>query len=292
MIPDPRKQKTIKSPVEVSGRSYWSGLEVNLRFLPAPANTGIIFQRTDVPNQPRIPATIFHRVDVPRRTVLVSGTETVDMVEHVMATLAGLGVDNCIIQIDRAEIPALDGSSIGFLRLLNSVGVVQQRANRARLVVTEPLQVGDEDCWVKALPNPHGNFEIRYQLEYSHPAIGQQEFVYVHSAEAFAEELAPARTFLTDYEATALRKMGVGLKVSNQEVLVFDQNGPVDNRLRFDDECVRHKTLDVLGDLALAPFDIIGTIIAHRSGHRLNAEMANLLLAKAEMEHSQQRRSA
>lgn len=273
--------------MEVLGRSYWSGLEVNLRFLPAPADTGIVFQRTDVPNQPRIPATITHRVDVPRRTVLVKGTETVDMVEHVMATLAGLQVDNCIIQLDRSEIPSLDGSSIGFLRLLSSVGVVQQKAFRPKLIVTKPIQLGDEKSWLKAIPNPYGNFEIHYQLEYAHPAIGKQEFVYVHSTEAFAEELAPARTFLMANEAAALRQMGVGLKVSNQEVLVFDELGPVDNRLRFPDECVRHKTLDVLGDLALAPYDIVGTIIAHRSGHRLNAQMAQQLLATAEIQYQQ-----
>lgn len=292
MIPEARKQKTIKTPVELSGRSYWSGLDVNLKFLPAPVDTGIVFQRTDVPNQPYIPATVTHRVDVPRRTVLVRGTDTVDMVEHVMATLAGLGVDNCIIQIDRAEVPSLDGSSLGFLRLLGSVGTVQQRSPRPQLVVTEPIQVGDDNSWIRAIPNPAGNYEIRYHLQYAHPAIGEQDFVYVHSAAAFAEELAPARTFLMEQEAQALRRMGVGLKVSNQEVLIFDESGPVDNRLRFRDECVRHKALDVLGDLALAPYDIVGTIIAHRSGHRLNAEMAKMLLSKAEIQYQPQRRSA
>lgn len=264
-----------------------------MRFLPAPANTGIVFQRVDVPNQTRIPATITHRVDVPRRTVLVKGTDTVDMVEHVMATLVGLGVDNCIIQIDRSEIPSLDGSSIGFLRLLSSVGVVQQKADRPQLVVTTPIKVGNEDCWVQALPNPTGNYEIRYHLEYPNPVIGHQDFVYIHSESAFAEELAPARTFLMEGEAEALRGMGVGLKVSNQEVLVFNDRGPVDNRLRFENECVRHKTLDVLGDLALAPYDIVGTIVAHRSGHRLNAQLAQKLLASAEIRYEhQQRRSA
>ncbi len=263
-----------------------------MRFVPAPANAGIVFQRVDVPGQTRIPATFAHRVDVPRRTVLVNGTDTVDMVEHVLATMAGLQIDNCTVEIDRAEVPALDGSSLGFLRLLTSVGTVSQRELRAQVIVTEDLMVGDENAWVKAFPNPRGQLEIRYHLEYAHPAIGTQEFLYVHSRESFAEELAPARTFLMENEAAALRKMGVGLKVTNQEVLVFGESGPIDNRLRYDNECVRHKTLDVLGDLMLVPFDIIGTIVANRSGHRLNAAMAQQLLLHAKIQTEQVRKSA
>lgn len=290
--PPLRNQKTIKTPTEIRGRSYWSNLDVTMRFLPAPVNSGIVFQRVDVPNQTRIPATVAHRVDLPRRSVLVNGTDTVDMVEHVMAALAGLQIDNCLIQIDRAEVPALDGSSRDFVRCLSAVGVVTQRAARPRLVVTGELHVGDDSAWVRAIPNHRSQFEIRYQLKYAHPTIGDQHLVYVHSPEAFVEELSGARTFLMSEEAAALRQLGVGLKVTNQEVLVFGANGPIDNCLRYQDECVRHKTLDVLGDLALAPYDIVGTIIAHRSGHRLNAEMAQELLSHAEIQYSSFRKSA
>jgi len=288
--PPLRNQQTIKMPFELQGRSYWSGLEVRLRFFPAPAGSGIVFQRVDLPGQTKIPATVDQRVDVPRRTVLVQGTDSVDMVEHVLAALSGMQVDNCLIQLDRGEIPALDGSCLELVHLLRSVGTVSQRAVRPRVAVQREIQVGDEASWIRALPNPRGQLEIRYHLEYSHPSIGTQQLIYVHSPESFVNELAGARTFLLRQEAEALRRMGVGLKVSSQEVLVFDEDGPLDNPLRYPDECVRHKTLDVVGDLMLAPFDVSATIVAYRSGHRLNAQMAQRLLALSQAERG--RRSA
>lgn len=288
--PSLRNQQTIKMPFEVCGRSYWSGLDVRMRFQPAPANTGVVFQRIDLPGQTLIPATVSHRVEVPRRTVLVAGTDSVDMVEHVLAALSGMHVDNCVIQLDRGEVPAFDGSCMELIHLLQSVGTVKQKAPRPQFVIQSEFQVGNEGSWIRAFPNPHGQLEIRYSLEYPHPSIGAQQLNYVHSPLAFARELASARTFLLQQEAEILRQMGVGLKVTNREVLVFGEDGPIGNRLRFSDECVRHKTLDVLGDLMLAPFDVIGTLVAYRSGHHLNAEMAQQLvkLYHAQTNHKRQ----
>lgn len=288
--PSLRNQQTIKMPFEVCGRSYWSGLDVRMRFQPAPANTGVVFQRIDLPGQTLIPATVSHRVEVPRRTVLVAGTDSVDMVEHVLAALSGMHVDNCVIQLDRGEVPAFDGSCMELIHLLQSVGTVKQKAPRPQFVIQSEFQVGNEGSWIRAFPNPHGQLEIRYSLEYPHPSIGAQQLNYVHSPLAFARELASARTFLLQQEAEILRQMGVGLKVTNREVLVFGEDGPIGNRLRFSDECVRHKTLDVLGDLMLAPFDVIGTLVAYRSGHHLNAEMAEQLvkLYHAQSNHKRQ----
>jgi len=249
-----------------------------MRFLPAPADHGIVFQRIDLPGQTRIPANVIQRVEVPRRTVLVAGTDSVDMVEHVLAALSGMQVDNCVIQLDRAEVPAFDGSCLELVHLLQSVGTVRQKAYRPRLIIDRELHVGTESSWLRAVPNPAGELEIRYSLEYPHPSIGAQQLHYIHAPSQFVKELAGARTFLLQQEAEALREMGVGLKVTNREVLVFGDQGPIGNRLRFADECVRHKTLDVLGDLMLAPFDVVGTLIAYRSGHQLNAEMARQLL--------------
>jgi UDP-3-O-acyl N-acetylglucosamine deacetylase len=263
-----------------------------MRFVPAPVGTGIVFQRIDVPDQTLIPATADYRVDVPRRTVLVRGTDSIDMVEHVLAALSGLQVDNCLIQVDRGEIPAFDGSCLELVHLLESVGTVSQKAARPVLTIDREVRVGDENQWLLAIPNSHQQLEIRYSLEYAHPAIGAQQLTYIHSREAFSRDLAGARTFLLATEAEALRAMGVGLKVSHREVLVFDQHGPVGNRLRYADECVRHKTLDVIGDLMLAPFDIVGTIIAHRSGHHLNAEMARQLTVLSRLQRQSTRNVA
>jgi UDP-3-O-acyl-N-acetylglucosamine deacetylase len=201
-------------------------------------------------------------------------------------------VDNCVIQLDRGELPAFDGSCLELVHLLQSVGTVRQKVLRSRLIIDGPLQVGNETSWIRALPNPKGHLEVRYSLDYPHPAIGAQQLNYVHSPAAFARELAGARTFLLQQEADLLREMGVGLKVTNREVLVFGDEGPVGNRLRFSDECVRHKTLDVLGDLMLAPFDVVGTIVAYRSGHSLNAEMARQLVQLADAQAARTRQSA
>jgi UDP-3-O-acyl N-acetylglucosamine deacetylase len=263
-----------------------------MRFQPAPADSGIVFQRIDLPGQTLIPAIVSHRVEVPRRTVLVSGTDSVDMVEHVLAALSGMQVDNCLIQMDRGEVPAFDGSCLELIHLLQSVGTVKQKAVRPRLVIDAELHVGNDGSWIHAEPNPLGQLEIRYALEYPHPAIGAQQLNYIHSPTAFVRELAGARTFLLQQEAEILRQMGVGLKVTNREVLVFGEDGPQGNRLRFPDECVRHKTLDVVGDLMLAPFDVVGTIVAYRSGHHLNAEMARQLVQLYHSQSSQRKQAA
>lgn len=267
-------------------------MDVTLRFLPAKAGTGIVFRRTDVPGQTEISANVLSRNDVPRRTLLVKGTDCVDMVEHVMAALVGLEIDNCVVEIDGPEVPGLDGSSIGFLEALQRVGTVVQVQDKPCLFVEKEIIVRSGDSYIRAVPNPKGRFEINYHLQYKHEAIGQQTFHYIHSIEDFSEQLAPARTFLLEEEAQTLKKLGIGLRVSNLDVLVFGPNGPIGNVLRYGDECVRHKTLDVLGDLALSGHDIVGTFYANRSGHRLNAQMVQLLLAECEAKENSIRRIA
>ena len=133
-----------------------------MRFVPAPVGTGIVFQRIDVPYQTLIPATADYRVDVPRRTVLVRGTDSIYMVEHVLAALSGLQVDNCLIQVDRGEIPAFDGSCLELVHLLESVGTVSQKAVRPVLTIDREVRVGDENQWLLAIPNSHQQLEIRY----------------------------------------------------------------------------------------------------------------------------------
>jgi len=274
-----RQQQTIAQPVAVSGFGYWSGLDVTICFRPAEPNTGLVFVRSDLPGLPRIPAVVANRFETPRRTTLRAGVATVEMVEHVLAACWGLGIDNCEIEADQAELPGCDGSSQAFVEALQTAGLAKQDAARARLIVHDATRVGDQESWVEAQPSDHGGISVEYRLDYgSATAVGRQSLTMDITPASFATELAAARTFLLQEEAEWLRGQGLGRRVSPRDVLVFDEQGPIDNELRFEDECVRHKVLDLVGDLALAGCDIVGHFVARRSGHRLNADLVRALL--------------
>lgn len=276
-----RHQATISNPVSISGIGYWSGLEVTIEFRPAMVDTGIVFVRRDCATPVRIPARVGNRVDVMRRTTVARDDYSVDMIEHVMAALAGLRLDNCEVWVDRAEMPGLDGSSQPFVDVLLQAGRVEQTAFKPVLRVDKPIRIDDGRAWIEA--HPHPTYAIEYQLEYAHPVIGKQTYAAEMTAETFVDHLANARTFMLQSEADLLQSQGLGTHVSYKDLLVIGDDGPIDNSLRHDDEYARHKSLDLVGDLALAPFDIQAKIIAHKSGHRLNAEMAKELLAQAEI---------
>jgi UDP-3-O-[3-hydroxymyristoyl] N-acetylglucosamine deacetylase len=276
-----RQQQTIAKPIAVEGFGFWSGLDVRVEFRPAAPNVGIRFLRGDLPGTPVVPAVAANRVEVPRRTNLQADGATVEMVEHLLAALAGLQIDNCDVLLNRPEIPGCDGSSLPFAAALCSVGVVQQAEVRRTLVVSHETRVGDAECWIEAKPNPDDGLSIEYCLDYGKDSpIGRQELKISPSSRTFCEELAAARTFILQHEAEQLRAQGLGHRVTCENLLVFDDQGPVGNELRFPDECVRHKTLDLIGDLALADCDVQGTICAYRSGHRLNVELVKLLMEK------------
>jgi UDP-3-O-[3-hydroxymyristoyl] N-acetylglucosamine deacetylase len=265
--------------VRVEGFGYWSGLDVRVEFRPAPPDSGVVFLRADLDEPRRIPAVVDYRVEIPRRTTLAADDATVEMVEHVMASLAGLQIDNCEIWVDRAEMPGCDGSSRPFVNALLSTERIAQPALRETLVVTSTTRVGDDQCWVEASPEPYGTLRLHYLLDYgAQSSIGRQAIELCLSPRSFCTELAAARTFILQQEAEWLRQQGLGERVTCSDLLVFDARGPVGNQLRFADECVRHKTLDLVGDLALAGCDIQGRITAFRSGHRLNAELIQELL--------------
>jgi UDP-3-O-acyl-N-acetylglucosamine deacetylase len=156
---------------------------------------------------------------------------------------------------------------------------------RAQLVVTEPIRVGNEDCWISAGPAKKPGFWLKYRLDYgSESPIGRQTIELQLTPETFQKDLAPARTFILSEEAAWLRERGLGTRVTCRDLLVFDANGLQDNELRFEDECVRHKAMDLVGDLALAGVDFVGQFVAHRSGHRLNAELVRALLIEGRVE--------
>ncbi len=260
---------------------------MTVEFRPAPVGHGIVFIRRDLPGLPIIPASIAHRADGPRRTTLSKNGTAVDMVEHILAALHGLQIDNCQVWVDRAEMPGVDGSSRPFVDALQHVGVVRQTQWRPRLVVDRPLKVGDNNSWITAEPTADGLCHLTYQLSYpDEPAIGHQDFSAVIGSRHFADQIAPARTFVTQAEADSLRRQGLGRRVNYRDILVFEQNGPIGNELRFSNECARHKLLDMVGDFALSGCDLIGSFTAFRSGHRLNAELVRSLISQFSIQTS------
>lgn len=274
-----RQQRTLGRTAQVDGFGYWSGRDVRVEFRPADEDTGIVFVRSDLSPVRRIAALVANRFETPRRTTLAADGATAEMVEHILAALAGLQIDNCEIWVDSAEMPGCDGSSQAFVTALTAAGAVEQDAPRASLVISDVTRVGNEDSWVEARPSRTPGLSLKYKLDYgSQGPIGRQTLDFAVTTESFCQELAPARTFLLQPEADWLRQRGFGARVTSRDVLIFNDEGLVNNELRFDDECVRHKTLDLLGDLALAGCDIEGRIVAYRSGHRLNADLVKALL--------------
>lgn len=280
-----RHQRTIAGPCSVAGFGYWNGRDVRVEFRPAPPHAGIVFVRSDLTPVRRIPAEVARRIEVPRRTTLVANGGQVEMVEHVLAALFGLQIDNCEVWVDGAELPGLDGSCAGIVEALEAAKIVEQPALRRRLIVTDVTRVGDDDCWIEARPIRGDKLAVKYRLDFgNNNPIGRQTVELTITPATFKAELASARTFILAEEAQWLRDRGLGLRVTNQDLLVFGPEGPLDNELRMENECVRHKALDLVGDLALAGCDLVGHFIAHKSGHRLNAELVKFLLVEGRLE--------
>ncbi len=280
----PRRQQTIAAPAVVAGFGYWSGKDVRVEFRPAPADAGVTFVRADLARPVRIRAAVANRVETPRRTTLRSGGASIEMVEHIMAALGGLGVDNCEVWVDASEMPGLDGSSQPYVDALTKAGLLKQEAIRPKLLVREVTRLGNEESWVEARPSVSGGLSLKFHLDYGPGnAIGRQTLTLPITPDSFRRELAPSRTFMLKAEADWLLAQGLGHRASLQDLLVFDAEGPIENELRFRDECVRHKALDLVGDLSLAGCDMAAHIIAYRSGHRLNAELVRVLLTEGDM---------
>lgn len=280
-----RQQQTLARACRVVGFGYWSGRDVEVEFRPAPPHSGVVFVRSDYDPPRRISAQVRHRVEMPRRTTLADQGARVEMVEHVLAALYGLEIDNCEVWLNSPELPGLDGSCQRLVELFREAGIVPQPALRRRLRITEVTRVGDEESWVEARPAKHAGLSIRYRLDYGpNSPIGRETIELKLTPQTFCTELAPARTFLLAEEAQWLRQQGLGTRVTPQDLLVFGPEGPLDNELRMENECVRHKALDLIGDLALAGCELVGTIIAHRSGHRLNAELVRMLLVEGQID--------
>lgn len=277
-----RQQRTISRTARVEGFGYWSGRDVTIEFRPAPEDTGIVFVRSDVKPPQRIAARVHHRIEIPLRTSLQANDATVEMIEHVMAALYGLRIDNCEVWVNSAEMPGCDGSALPFVVALDAAGIEEQPALRERFVVQRPVRVGDDHCWLEARPSDAGEYRIQCRIDYGPTGpIGRQSLSIRVTPNTFRNDLAASRTFILEDEAEWLRSQGLGTRVTFRDLLVIGDQGPIDNTFRFTDECVRHKTLDLVGDLALSGCDLMGHFIAHCSGHRLNADLVRILLAEA-----------
>ncbi len=287
MLTARRLQRTIVRETEVRGVGFFHGADVAMRFRPAEADTGVVFVRADLPERPAVPAHIDHVIPRQRRTTLQHGEATVEMVEHVLAALSGLRVDNCLIEIDAPETPGCDGSSQEFVDALNEAGVVELDRERETLVIDRPVTVREGQSTLTAHPGDGESLVLSYHLDYGrHTPIGAQSLFLDVSPESFRKELAPSRTFLLEAEALALRQAGIGKRTTEADLLIFGRDGVIGNQLRYPDECVRHKILDMVGDLALLAKDLSGHVVAHRSGHRLNAALVRQLLEAVERQRA------
>lgn len=285
MLTAKRSQRTLAQSVEVRGVGFFHGSDVVVTFHPAQPDTGIVFARSDLPDRPEVPALVGHVVPSPRRTTIQRGQAHVEMIEHVMAALAGSHIDNCRIEIDAPECPGCDGSSRPFVEAFERAGIIDQDRPRKALVVERSFTIREGNAILAAHPGSGDNLTLSYHLDYgSGSVIGNQSFLLDVTPASFRGELAASRTFLLETEARALQAAGIGARATEADVLIFGRDGVLGNTLRFPDECARHKVLDMVGDLALLGMDLHGFVVAHRSGHHTNAALVRKLLQSLERE--------
>lgn len=276
-----KRQQTIRKTVELTGRGLFTGQEVTIRLRPSPPDSGIVFVRPDQPQPVRIPAVIDNVSKRARRTSLRNGTVSVETVEHFMAAVVGGDVDNLEVEISGSgcELPAGDGSALFFLEAIREAGLQEQDAERRVYPITQHVRVSEGDASIDAVPGDPEVLDILYDLDYGDTGpIGRQLFAIRVTPQTFATELAGARTFLLEEEARAFQARGLGTHLTYKDVLVYGPSGPIDNELRYTDECVRHKILDMVGDCMLLGRHLRGRLIARKSGHSLNHELIRQLL--------------
>lgn len=278
------KQRTIKMPVKETGIGLHKGEKVTMTLRPAPANTGIVFRRVDLDPVQDIPA----RADAVGNTMLCTCInnaegESIQTVEHLASALAGLGIDNIIVEVDSNELPIMDGSAAPFIFLLQSAGIEEQNAAKKFIKITKPVRVEDGDKWAEL--HPYEGFRVDFAIDFDHPAINQtrQHVVMDFSTASYVSEVSRARTFgfMRDLEYMNANNLALGGSMENavalDEFRVLNPEG-----LRYDDEFIKHKILDAIGDLYLGGYSIIGELKAFKTGHGLNNKLLNALLNQQE----------
>jgi len=272
------KQKTIRFPVSIEGPGLQTGSKTRLNLKSAPADSGINFLRTDLPGKPviNIQSFSFNCQDFnKRRTTLKTGFAEIQTTEHLLSAIFGLGINNITVEADGKELPGFDGSAIRYVEALEEAKVIEQDASVKELIVKNTVWCAHKDALLLAFP--YDGFKISYFLSYPVKSIGGQFLSLDITAESFKSNIAPARTFCMKKEALLLRALGFGRGANSRNTLIMGCHGPVNNKLRFPDEPVRHKILDLIGDLSLVGMPLKAHIVAVKSGHRLNMELVKKL---------------
>jgi UDP-3-O-[3-hydroxymyristoyl] N-acetylglucosamine deacetylase len=274
-------QRTLRRPVSCSGIGLHSGNKVTLSLKPAPADFGIRFQRADLGGL-EIPATVTHLGGIQLATGLTREAVSVETVEHLLAALTALGIDNVIVELNTPEVPIMDGSAAPFVYLiLNEAGVKRLNAPKRFLKILRPISLSQGDKRIALYPSDH--FKVTYSISFDHPLIRHQSRTMKITDETFVEEIAPARTFGFLKEVEMLRQRGLALGGSLDNAIVLGETGVLNqNALRFEDEFVRHKILDAIGDLSLVGYPVIGHLVAHRAGHALHTAFAARILEEVD----------
>lgn len=273
-----RRQRTLKEPVSVAGLGYLFGSLIHVRFCPAPPNHGLAFLRTDRANARPLPALGANVAGANRRTTLGRAPEQVELVEHALAALAGLKIDNCLIEVSGPELPGLDGSSLGFVAALCDTRIVTQNAVRPIWAADAPIQVADEKGTLTLHPTDGTALTVTYLLDYGPGSpLGKQMHTQPVTPTDCLNGFFENRTFLLEAEAAALRQQGVGSAAGYGDLLVFGPKGPLGNELRHENEPARHKSLDMVGDLALFGADLAGHLVGCKSGHSHNTQLVRKL---------------
>jgi UDP-3-O-[3-hydroxymyristoyl] N-acetylglucosamine deacetylase / 3-hydroxyacyl-[acyl-carrier-protein] dehydratase len=276
-----KKQRTVARPAELTGVGLHTGQKTTVRVKPAEPNAGITFVRTDLPGYARIPANARHRTNILRRTALKRGEAEVHTIEHLLSAALGLGYDNLEIEVDGQEMPGADGSARPFVELLREAGVHDQDAPKREIVVKgEPIGVSHGGANIIVMP--HDGLRISYTLDYPGTTIPSLHYSVDVTEEKYEREIAPARTYCLRREAEALLAAGMGKGANKENTVVINDDGKVDGPVRFPDEPVRHKVLDILGDLALLGAPLRGHVIAVKSGHELNVSLVQKILEREE----------
>ncbi|MDH3493718.1 MAG: UDP-3-O-acyl-N-acetylglucosamine deacetylase [Acidobacteriota bacterium] len=269
-------QTTLLNPVKASGTGLHTGVDVNIELTPAPSNTGYIFVRTDLDDF-EIPASAEYTSHCSYATTLLRKGVVLSTCEHLLSALFGSGVDNCFIRLDNIELPIMDGSSENFVELIEKAGVRELNANRRYFRVLKKVEFADGDR--KMSIEPSEKFEIACTIDFPHPFIKRQTFDFTLSNGSFGREIAAARTFGFTHEIEMLRKANLAQGGSLDNAIVLTEEGMLNKHpLRFDDEFVRHKILDIIGDMALVGMPVLGKIRAEKSGHAIHASLVSKLL--------------
>ena len=268
-------QRTLRRSISCAGIGLHSGSKVTLSLKPATAGTGIRFRRSDLGGL-EVPATVSHVGGINHATGLTRDAVRVDTVEHLLAAFVSLGIDNAIVELSSPEVPIMDGSAAPFIYLIQEAGVKLLAAPRRYLKVLRPISLSRGDKRIALYPSDH--FKVTYSIAFDHPLLRHQSRTMRVTEESFIEEIAPARTFGFLEDVEMMRQQGLALGGSLENAIVIGDTGVLNSALRFEDEFVRHKILDVIGDMALVGHPIVGHLIAHRGGHALHTEFAARVL--------------